>query len=101
MKKNGTVSLNQIKSTFQTTDLASKGKKPTVEDALAQDIEEGSKLIEDGSDDEYNPDDLIEEEGAIWDEDENICSKEDMSIQDEDSDQSEEEEEEPKEPTLD
>jgi hypothetical protein len=47
------VDLAAIKSTFQTTDLASKEKKKksSVEDALAQELE-GSKLEDDDSDDE-------------------------------------------------
>ncbi len=76
VKNQRSVDLAAIKSTFQTTDLASKEKKkkPAVEDALAQELE-GNKMEDDDSDDEeYQPENEQVYEGAVWDEDENIQS---------------------------
>lgn len=54
VKNQKSVNLAAIKSTFQTTDLASKEKvkKLVVEDALAQELE-GGKISDEESDEEY------------------------------------------------
>lgn len=75
VKNQRSVDLAAIKSTFQTTDLASKEKtkKPVIEDALAQELE-GDKMGDDESDEEYQPGLDKDDNAAVWDEDENIRS---------------------------
>lgn len=66
--------LQQIRSTFQTTDLGQTEKKPAlVEDALAQEIEEG---LDESEDEEYDPN------MAVWDENENLCEQAAVSEED-------------------
>ena len=87
-KKSAKFNLEQLKETFQTTDLASKKKDVrTALDPLANELEQGIEEEDedifdqvDKPDEDYNPDDQIDDEAAavcaaVWDEDENIHSQ--------------------------
>jgi len=93
-KRSAKFDIDQLKHTFQTTDLNSKKKdEKFVNDPLAAELEKGidedsdDMLDEDGKPDgDYKPEDENDEDkeqAAVWDEEENIQSEKDEEEEEE------------------
>ena len=100
-KRSAKFDIDQLKHTFQTTDLNSKKKEEKfVNDPLAAELEKGidedsdDLLDEDGKPDaDYKPEDENDddmEHAAVWDEEENIQSAKDEEEGEEEEDKTEE-----------
>ena len=100
-KRSAKFDIDQLKHTFQTTDLNSKKKEEKfVNDPLAAELEKGIEedsddlLDEDGKPDaDYKPEEEVEEDmeqAAVWDEEENIQSAKDEEESEEEEDKTEE-----------